>query len=215
MPLSRLLTALAAASVLAACQGGAATAPLAPQDVKAPQSGGQSAQSATRSTDTHKAKAPAISANPASLEFTADQAAAGTPQTVTISAKSDGKLSVSIAGTGNCPAVSPASLKPKRTDEDGDKDHDRKDGANGVITVTPAGAGPATCTITVASAKHGDDNDGHHGSDGDRHDGDHHDGDGDGANATLTIPVIVDAPATPAPTPTPVPTPNVSPTPSR
>ncbi|MDB5026998.1 MAG: hypothetical protein JWO66_687, partial [Candidatus Eremiobacteraeota bacterium] len=163
-------------------------------------------QSAARSTDKHVAKTPSPSlvASPASLEFTADQAAAGTAQTVTITAKSDKKLAVTIAGTGNCPTVSPSALKLKGTDQEGNHEGDHADVATGAITVTPSGAGPATCTITVASSSHKDEHDakstkGHHENDNDDHE------DNDDAAVTLTIPVIVDAPvvATPSPSPTP------------
>ena len=205
----RVLTALAAASMLAACQGGAASPPAAPVQGAATQSAAQSVQSAARSTASHHAPstpAPELAANPASLEFSADQAAAGTPQTVTVTSKSDRKLHVAIAATGNCPQVSPALLKARPVDEDGDKDHDRKDAAAGVITVTPNGAGPATCTITVTSSE-GDGDKDHHDGDhhDDHHDGDHHDNDGDHHDAgdAIAIPVTVDAPATPVPTATP------------
>lgn len=188
----RVFTALAAASMLAACQGGA-TSPLAP--AAAP---GNATQSAARAVASHKTPAPEIAANPASLEFSAAQAAAGTPQIVTITAKDDGRLNVSIAGTGNCPTVSPAKLKAKKADEDGDRDRDGRDPRSGVITVTPNGAGPAACTITVTSAERDGDKD-HHDNDKDRHDkdGDHHD-----SGITITIPVTVDAPPTPTPAPT-------------
>jgi hypothetical protein len=205
----RVLTALAAASMLAACQGGAITAPALPGSTST-DSAARAAQSAARSTAGHKAKTPEIAAAPASLEFTAGQAAAGTPQTVTITSKSDGRFTVSIAGTGNCPTVSPARLAARRVDEDGDRDRDRRDAKAGVITVTPAGAGPATCTITVSSAGEGDgdrDNDRDNDRDKRGEHGEHH----ADASDTLTIPVVVDAPASPAPTPTPTPTPTPCP----
>jgi len=182
---SRILPACVAASMLAACQGGVATAPPMPQTAGAAQSAARSVQSAAHGDDGH-AKQASLSASPASLEFTADQAAAGTAQTVTVGARDDAKLSVSIAGTGNCPLVTPSRLKPKHVDDDGDAKNRGRDATGGVITVTPNGAGPAVCTITVSS--HGDGD-----GDGDRHD----------AADVLTIPVVVDAPA-PSSTPTPV-----------
>ena len=182
--LTRFMPVLAASSLLAACGGGSLSAPPFP----APQNSGSSQSSARAvQSSSHADGLPVTaSASPASLEFTAAQAAAGTPQTVTITAKDDGKLSVAIAGTGNCPTVSPSAIKPQRAQHD-DRDHDGHDTATALITVTPAGAGPAACTITV---RHGDG------------DGDEHDGDADGA-APLAIPVVVDAPA-PSPTPAPV-----------
>jgi hypothetical protein len=200
---TRIFSALAAAALLSACHGGSTNAPPVPA-----LSAGT--QSALRATESHHGT-PAIVANPASLQFTGAQAAAGTPQTVIVSAKSGDKRSVSIAGTGNCPLVSPSQLKPKAMDEDGDRDHDRGDTKAGVVTVTPHGAGPATCIITVSSA-HGAGHDGDRDRDrhdGDRHDGDGHDHDRDDASA-LTIPVTVDASATPSPTPSPSPTPCTS-----
>jgi hypothetical protein len=202
--LARVLTVVAAASLLAACQGGGATAPAPGQPaVLGAQSSASSPLTAARAVagahhdSDHNEKTPELAANPSSLHFTDAQATAGTPQSVTVSAKSSDKLSVSIAGTGNCPTVSPAKLKK-----------------SGVITVTPSGAGPAACVITVSegdSDHHADgdrDNDRHgdtdHHGDNDRHgDNDHH---GD-ADDTLMIPVTVDAApvATPTPSPTPVP----------
>jgi hypothetical protein len=204
LSLSSLLGTLGAGALLAACQGGAASPPPFPPAGVGAQSVAQSAQSSSRAPQQHHAKAPALSANPASLEFTADQVAASPPasQDVTITATSDGMLSASIAGTGNCPAVSPATLEPKRVDEDGDHDRDRHDPKRGVIALTPNGAGPATCTITVT--RHERDHDDEDGKgDKDHHDGDHR-GHAGAANDVLLIPVIVDAPATPVPTPTPI-----------
>jgi hypothetical protein len=203
--ITRFVPVLAASSLLAACSGGTASAPPfpAPQNPSnsAAQAVARAVQSSSHGADPHASPTPAP-ASPASLEFTADQAAAGTPQTVTIDAKDDGVLRVSIAGTGNCPTVSPSTIKPQRDVHD-NRDHDGHDVASAVITVTPAGAGPATCLITV---KNGDGDGDHHDGDGDgdRHgsDRDRH-GDGD-CDKAITIPVIVDAPATPAPTPTPV-----------
>ena len=202
--ITRFMPVLAVSSLLAACSGGTASAPPfpAPQNPSnsAAQAVARAVQSSSHAADAHATPAPP--ASPASLEFTADQAAAGTPQTVTINAKDDGVLRVSIAGTGNCPTVSPSTIKPQRDAHD-NRDHDGHDVASAVITVTPAGAGPATCLITV---KNGDGDGDHHDGDGDRHGSArdrHGDGDGDGAKA-ITIPVIVDAPATPVPTPTPV-----------
>ena len=214
LSLTRILTALAAASMLAACQGGSASAPAIP-----PQNGSAGTQSAARSSADHHASAPNLSANPSSLRFTADQAAAGMPQIVTISATSSDQLAVTIAGTGNCPLVSPAMLQPKRSGGDDDGDHrggdDRDRGgdraATGVVTVTPHGAGPATCLITVTK-KHGDSegrdrHDAGRRNDGDDHDGDRHDGDDHGTADALTIPVTVDAAPIPTPTPVASPTP--------
>jgi hypothetical protein len=174
--LTRFMPVLAASSLLAACGGGGASAPALNPGNSAAQSSARAVQSSWRA-DGH---AVTSSASPASLEFTADQAAAGTPQTVTIAAKDDGKLSVAIAGTGNCPTVSPSAIKPQRSQHD-NRDHDGHDTATATITVTPAGPGPATCTITV---QHGDGDD----------------NDADGA-APLTIPVVVDAPVVPTPVP--------------
>jgi hypothetical protein len=201
----RIAAVCAAASLLAACNGGSAAPPPMPQVGNAAQSAARSAQSAAHGNDSH-AKPPSLSASPASLEFTADQAAAGTAQTVTVSALDDGRLNVSIAGTGNCPLVTPSKLKPKHVDDDGDAKNRGRDATGGVITVTPNGAGPATCAITVSN-NDGDDRDGDRGHDGDRdhHDGDHHgDRDGDHQGRVLVIPVVVDAPV-PVASPTPVP----------
>ena len=220
--LSSLLGALGAAALLTACQGGGSSAPALPPPGHGTQALVRAPQSSARATQQHHQSAPPLSANPASLEFTADQVAASPPvaQTVTVAATSDGELSVSIAGTGNCPLVSPATLRPKRVDEDGDHDRDRRDAKRGVITVTPNGAGPASCTITVArSGRDHDDADGHEDHDRkddrdrkDDHDGDHH-GQAPAAGDALVIPVTVDAPATPVPTPTPIPVPTQTPTP--
>jgi hypothetical protein len=176
--ITRFMPVLAASSLLAACSGGAASAPPFP----APQNPSNSAaQSTARGIQSSSKAADASSASPASLEFTADQAAAGTAQTVTISAKDDGMLRVSIAGNGNCPSVSPSTIKPQRGAHD-NRDHDGHDVASALITVTPAGAGPASCLITVKNGNGEGDDD---------------------AGKTVTIPVSVDAPPTPAPTPTP------------
>ena len=192
--LPRVLTALAATSLLAACQGGGAAPP--PASSRVPSSVAQAPLSGVRAAQHHQERDESgLSASPASLEFTADQAAAGTAQTVTVTAKSSDKLAATIAGTGNCPVLSPAVLQPKRSDEDGDRDRDHHDAATGTLTVTPAGPGPATCTITMARANKGN---GEHG------DGRHHDrDDNDDAGGSLTITVIVDAPAMPSPSPTP------------
>jgi hypothetical protein len=208
LSLARVLTAVAAASLLAACQGGAAAvSPLPQTGSLAPQSLAGAPLGATRAVaDAHHGpeKAPDTVASPSSVHFTAAQAAAGTVQTITIDAKSAEKLYVSIAGTGNCPAVSPSELKPKHANDGG---HDAHDPKAGVITVTPHGAGPAICVITVSDRDdvargHGDakhDADTKHDGDKD-HDCDRHDDD------TIVIPVTVDAPApveTPSPSPTP------------
>jgi len=194
--LPRVLTAFAAASLLAACQGGGAAPPPPPSQL--PSSVTHAPQSAARATQHHQERSESsLTASPTSLEFTADQAAAATAQTVTITAKSNDKLAATIAGTGNCPALSPAVLQPKRSDEDGDRDRDHHDAAQAALTVTPAGAGPATCTIAIAAARSGHD---------EHADGRHHDPDDeDDAGGTLTIAVVVDAPVTPTPAPTSTP----------
>ena len=71
--LPRVLTAFAAASLLAACQGGAATPP--PLPARAPSSApAQAPQSAGRTAQHHEESADAgLAASPASLEFTAAQ----------------------------------------------------------------------------------------------------------------------------------------------
>lgn len=160
---TRILPVLAASSLLAACQGGSTSAPPFPAPHGPSNSSAQSAARAAQSAE-------AVTATPASIEFTADQAVEETPQSVTISAGDDGVRRVSIAGTGNCPAVSPAKLKPQKA-HGGDP-------ATGVITVTPVANGPANCLITVNKGD-GDD-------------------DGDGAQA-ITIPVTIDAAPTPPP----------------
>ncbi len=228
---SALLATLATASMLAACGGGASTAPAVPAQAN----GGAAAQSVARAALSNGARAvqdddghgdnhgdghgdgdrSGLAANPSRLTFTAAQAAAGTPQTVTITAGDDRgeqDVTASIAGNGDCPTLSSTKVTFKETagdgDHDGDHDGDRDDGRyhgddhhhgdhgrtlQATITVTPQGAGPSSCTITIA-----------------RNDDDH--GRGHDCGGDLKIPVIVDGP--PPPTPTPVPTPTPTPVPT-
>jgi hypothetical protein len=213
--LPRILTAVGVASLLAACGSstGTGTVPSATGGTLTNQQSASQPASATRTVASHRTKTPALSANPASLAFADGDTGA---QTVTITSKTSGKYAVTIAGTGNCPTVSPATLTLKHADEEGnhDGDHQHVDSNTGTatITVTPAGVGPATCTITVGKAvskrdrKSLDDNDEHENENDNEH----------GGTPSLTIPVTVAAPATPSPSPTAtataVPTPSPTPT---
>ncbi|MGD0051763.1 MAG: hypothetical protein ABSD03_08075 [Vulcanimicrobiaceae bacterium] len=218
-PLTRtLVAALAAAIVLAACSGGGGSAPSASTLTPA------APQSATRSVaDQSNWQQPSpvpttnpLSADPTSLSFTADEAAAGTPQTVAVTVSNSviDSVTATIAGTGNCPTVSPAALRPPNSGKhhhhslfwwliwdvswffDWNKSNDGHDEApwTATLTVTPAGAGPATCTITLVA---GND-----------------DAKCNQNAPTLTIPVTVAAAATPSPTPSPTPTAVPTPTPT-
>ncbi|HEY4441902.1 MAG TPA: hypothetical protein VGN14_15685 [Candidatus Elarobacter sp.] len=199
--LPRFLTAIGTAAVLAACSSASGTGPmpgtsgnLGPQSAaRQTVAAGTTAASTIRSTASHHEK-PDLAASPSSVDFVSGDSPA---QTVAITGKDDNRpYDVTIAGTGNCPTVSPATLRLKHAASghhgDGDGRHsdddDRDGAATATITVTPNGAGPATCTITIA-----------------QHDGDaKHD-----ADDSLTIPVTVGGA-----TPTPVPTPTFTPTPS-
>jgi hypothetical protein len=220
--LSRILSAIGVASLVAACSSGSGTGPvpqngagLTPQSVaqtqavaKTTASVAQPASAARTTASDHQKNDhdSDLSATPASLEFASGAAAA---QTVVVNStrshdEGGGSFDVSIAGTGNCPTVSPTTLVLKDGkghdhdvkghdhdggDGDGDRDHHNGDGGSATITVTPNGAGPATCTITVAK----------HDKDAAK---DAAQGKSDGDDESLTIPVTVDAPVpTPAPTP--------------
>jgi hypothetical protein len=213
LALPRMLAAVGVASLLAACSTSSGTVPSPQSGSLTPTSASQAAASASRGALERSKKAVPLAANPASLQFASADTAA---KTVAVSGGSGGTFDVSIAGTGNCPAVVPAKITVKNADDD---DHGRHAASPATITVTPAGAGPAACVISLTSHADGDDeHDGdrdHHDGDRDRHDGDrgHHDSDHHGTPApaapALTIPVTVDAPVA---TPTPVPTPTASPT---
>jgi hypothetical protein len=218
---SRILSAIGVASLVAACSSASGTGPvpqngagLTPQSVAQTQSVAKTAASVAQTASAartiasdHKKNDSDLTATPASLEFASGATAA---QSVVVNSKRDdqGTYDVSIAGTGNCPTVSPSTLLLKNHSMHGhgddagggDGDHDDGNAGSSTITVTPNGAGPATCTITVAK----------HDKDAVK---DAAQGKSDGDDESLTIPVTVDAPVA-TPTPTASPTPTATPTPA-
>jgi hypothetical protein len=190
-----MVAMLAAASLLAACGGGSAMTPTPPVQSNggSPQSAAQAPLSATRAVNgfghgDFGHDGSDLTADPSVLNFTAADAAGKEAQTVTVSASGDlteQNVTASIAGIGDCPALSSAKLTFKQTGGHA---------LQATLTVTPQGAGPGLCTITIA--RNDDDN------------GRGHDCDGD-----LKILVIVDCGQVPASTPVPTPTPTPAPTP--
>ncbi|MBC5811035.1 MAG: hypothetical protein GIW95_09345 [Candidatus Eremiobacteraeota bacterium] len=124
------------AGVLAGCSG-------APQAALAPVPAIQSQSLALGVEGTQQQQS--YSASPASLTFTAAEAAAGSVQHITLTAPDDHDVLVSVRpGTGNvakCVTVPGGPIKPRRASNKAPFLAD--------IPVTPVGPGQVTCTVAI------------------------------------------------------------------
>lgn len=163
----RLIGTVTLTSLLVACSGQTTSVPGDAKPSASPPAPQSTARSAQRWTS-----ATVLGAKPVSVAFTGEQASSRTPQTVTILARwwlagyfdPAKPATVTVAGTGNCPSVSPQTLRftSREKHRHGFAWND-DDAVGATLTVRPTGSGTAACTITVLHADDPhDDDDGKH-----------------------------------------------------